>query len=143
MLKNQEISIRETELDVLKKIPGVKFDLPFNEETYSLLVKLLGKPKTRSRKQGIYIFTHKIAGSKYVGSSYSLSRRLYQSFGSRHFNPQNTGLLIPLIKKEGFSPFNLEIKVMPPGLDTAYYYLFLVLETRYFLLPVHRTVILT
>lgn len=135
VLMNQEIStVRRTkqkELDELKKIPGVKFDLPFNEETYSLLAKLVGKPKTRSRKQGIYIFTHKVTGSKYVGSSNSLSRRLYQYFDFTHFNQKNTGLLTPLIKKEGFSAFNLEIKVMPPGLDTDYYYLFL---EQYFLL---------
>lgn len=131
MLTNQQVSITQQKLNILKKIPGVKFDLPFTVETYCSLVKLVGKPKTRLRKQGVYIFTHKATGNKYIGSSNSLSRRLFQYFNYLHFNQKNTGLLLPLIKKEGFSAFNLEIKVMPPGLDTGYYFLFL---EQYYLL---------
>ena len=48
------------------------------------------------------MFTHKATGSKYVGSSNSLSRRLDQYFTFKHFNQENSGLLLPLIKKDGF-----------------------------------------
>lgn len=131
VLMNQQVSITQQELNKLKKIPGVKFDLPFTKETYCSLLKLIGKPKTRLRKRGVYVFTHKETGNKYVGSSNSLSRRLFQYFNNLHFNQNNTGLLLPLIQKEGFSAFNLEIKVMPLELNTGYYFLFL---EQYYLL---------
>lgn len=67
---------------MLLSIKGVTFDLPFNSETFPALFGLVGTPKTRRRKAGIYIFTHLATGKKYVGSSNSLSRRLEQ-----YFNP--------------------------------------------------------
>lgn len=50
------------------------------------LLGLIGKPKTRGLKAGVYIFTLKPTGHKYVGSSNSLSRRLYQYFKFKHIN---------------------------------------------------------
>lgn len=102
ILINQQVSITQKELDILNNIPGVTFNLLLNEQAYPSFVKLVGLPKTRLRKQGVYIFTHKATGSKYIGSSNSLSRRLFQYFNFLHFNQKYTGLLIPLIKKEGF-----------------------------------------
>jgi len=124
MLHNQGVSITDSELDKLKNIPGVKFDLPINDQTYPSFVGLVGRPKTRGPKAGVYIFTHLATGSKYVGSSNSLSRRLDQYFSSSPLIKE-TGLLLPLIKKDGFSSFSLEIFVMPPELSKDYYYLFL------------------
>jgi hypothetical protein len=46
-LINQGVTITEDELNKLKNIPGVKFDLPLNNETSRALVGLIGKPKTR------------------------------------------------------------------------------------------------
>jgi len=111
-LINKQVSLTQKKLDKIKNISGVMFNLTLNEQVYSSFVKLVGKPKKRSRKQGVYIFTHKASGSKYVGSSNSLSGRLFQYFNNLHFNQKNTGLLIPLIKKKGFSAFSLEIKLM-------------------------------
>ena len=88
-------------------------------------MNLVGTPKTRLRKPGVYIFTHKATGRKYVGSSNSLSRRLNQYLNNLHFNQKNLGLLIPLIKTEGFSAFDLEIRVMPTEYNSKYYFLFL------------------
>jgi len=42
----------------------------------------------------------------YVGSSSALARRLIGYFNNTH---KDTGKLIPLIKKEGISAFNLEV----------------------------------
>lgn len=125
LLMSQKVSITQSELDKLKTIPGVKFDLPFNDETYSIFVSLVGTPRTRLRKPGVYIFTHKATGRKYVGSSNSLSRRLNQYFKESHFNQSNAGLLIPLIKYLGFSAFELEIRVMPSEINSDFYFLFL------------------
>ena len=47
----------------------------------------------------MFIFLHKETGSKYVGSSNSLSRRLEQS-GNQYMN-KDSGRFIPLIKERG------------------------------------------
>ena len=86
LLTNQGVHITQAELNKLKSIPGVKFTLPFNNQTYISFTSLVGKPKTRLRKAGVYIFTHKETGKKYVGSSNSLSRRLFQYFDNLYFN---------------------------------------------------------
>lgn len=128
---NQKVKITQSELNELKNIPAVTFTLPFNNETRSSFDKLVGKPKTRLRKAGVYIFTHKETGKKYVGSSNSLSRRLSQYFNELYFNQNYTGLLMPLMKKDGVSSFDLEIIVMPEKFSKGYYFLFL---EQYFLL---------
>ena len=125
LLFNQGISITQDNLNKLKKIPGVKFDLPLNDQTYRALVGLVGIPNTRGWKPGVYIFTHKLTGQKYVGSSNSLSRRLDQYFNFKHLNQNNSGQLLPLFKKDGFDKFNLEIFVMPSEFSSDYYFLFL------------------
>ena len=80
VLANQGVSITQKKLNILLNINGVTFDLPFDSQTYPALLGLIGKPKSRRPKTGIYIFTHLSTGSKYVGSSNSLSRRLEQYF---------------------------------------------------------------
>jgi len=114
LLVNRQISITQDELDKIKNIPSVKFDLPLNDVTYRAFASLVGKPAGTVRREGIYIFTHKGSGDKYVGSSNSLSRRLNQYFSKEHlFKEANYELLLPLLKKEGLRAFNLEIIVMP------------------------------
>jgi hypothetical protein len=120
LLKNQGVSITEAELNTLKAIPGVKFDLPLNAQTTKAFEALVGKPNTRGIKEGIYIFTHIASRAKYVGSSSSLSRRLDQYFSFKHFNQKNSGLLIPLIKKEGFEAFNLEVFIVPADIGLKF-----------------------
>jgi hypothetical protein len=113
VLLNQKVSISQEELDKLLNLSKVKFDLPITKETYPALLALVGKPQSRRSKAGIYIFTHKITNSKYVGSSNDLSRRFKQYFEKNIlFNNKSTGLLVPLIKKEGFEAFTLEIIVI-------------------------------
>lgn len=58
--------------------------MPIKDEAYKGYVDLLGKPKTRGRRAGVYIFTHIPSGNMYVGSSNSLSRRLNQYFYKNH-----------------------------------------------------------
>lgn len=130
LLINQKVSISQKELDKLLDIKGVGFELPLNNQTYPAYHSLIGKPKTRGRRTGIYIFTHIGSGSKYVGSSNSLSRRLDQYFNP---NPEfnKYGLLLPLLEKEGLAAFKLEIFVMPKELSKDYYFLFL---EQYYLL---------
>lgn len=130
LVRNQGISITLSELDRLKEIPGVKYDLPLNSETVKSFNSLIGGPKTRLRRPGVYIFTHKKTGHKYVGSSNSLSRRIHQYFNGSYFN-KHSGLLIPLIKCEGLQAFTLEVFVMPNDFISGFYFLFL---EQYYLL---------
>ncbi len=122
LLKTQQVSITEAELTRLKAIPGVRFDLPLNDQTSSAFEGLVGKPNTRGIKAGVYIFTHIASGAKYVGSSNSLSRRLDQYFTFKHFSyaQKNSGLLIPLIKEEGFEAFNLEVLVISENIGLEF-----------------------
>jgi GIY-YIG catalytic domain len=98
LLVNQKVSISQKELDKLLEIKGVSFELPLSDQTYPAYYSLIGRPKTRGRRVGVYIFTHIKSGSKYVGASNSLSRRLEQYFNP---NPKfnKYGLLLPLLKK--------------------------------------------
>lgn len=125
-------SISQNELDSIITLKSEKFSLPLEGEDLVKINKLLGGPHTKIRKAGVYIFTHKTTGHKYVGSSNSLSRRLDQYFNITLFNKHN-GLLMPLIKEEGLKAFNLEIIVMPDKWSSDYYFLFL--EQYYLLDP--------
>jgi hypothetical protein len=61
-----------------------------------------------------------------------LSRRLNQYFDKNAlFNNKTSGLLLPLIEKDGLNAFTLEIFVIPSELFSKYYHLFL---EQYFLL---------
>ncbi|MGH2168335.1 hypothetical protein ACQ1Z1_14830, partial [Enterococcus faecalis] len=76
--------------------------------------------KTRGLKAGVYIFTPKVTGCKYVESSNSLSRRIDQYITFKYLNQDNIGQLLSLIKKEGFDKFSLEIFVMPTMFISGY-----------------------
>jgi len=124
VLANQGVSITQKKLNILLNIKGVTFDLPFDSQTFPALFGLVGKPISRRPKAGIYIFTHLATGRKYVGSSNSLSRRLEQYFNPNPLFYKEYGLFLPLIKKEGFSAFNLEVFVMPEELSSDYNFFF-------------------
>jgi hypothetical protein len=111
MLANQQVSITLEELDKLKGIPGVKFDLPLNDETTRAFIALVGRQ--RSQKSGVYIFTHLESGSKYVGSSNNLSYRLFSYFRHEDNQKDNSGLLLSILREQGIGAFSLEIFIIP------------------------------
>lgn len=119
-----QVSITQVELESASpKKDTIKYYLPLDDQSYSF-ENLVGRPKTRGLKAGVYIFTHLATGSQYVGSSNSLSRRLDQSFTFKQFNLDNSGQLLPLIKKQGFDKFSWrqEIFVMPAEFSSGYYF---------------------
>lgn len=64
-MANQKVSITQMELDQLKTVPGIKFDLPLNDQTFPAYLGLVGKPNTSTRRRpGVYIFTHLATGNK-------------------------------------------------------------------------------
>lgn len=113
VLLNQKVAISQKELDELLSLPSVKYDLPFSDETYPSLLALIRKPHSKRSNAGVYIFTHKSTGNKYVGSSNDLARRFKQYF-DKHllFANKSSGLLMPLINQEGLKAFNLQVIVV-------------------------------
>ena len=66
--------------------------------TKEILKDKLGLPNSKQRIPGIYIFTHISTGRKYVCSSSQLAFRLNGYINLSH---RESGLLIPILKKEG------------------------------------------
>jgi hypothetical protein len=119
ILANQQVSISQEDLDKLKGIPGVKFDLPLNDETSFEFVNLVGKQ--RSQKSGIYIFTHLESGSKYIGSSNNLSYRLSNYFRFEDSKRNSTGLMLPMLREKGLGAFSLEVFIIPAEFSSDSY----------------------
>lgn len=98
LLVNQGVSITPEILEKIKSIPSVKFYLPISDQIYPSLAALVGRPQPKGWKSGVYVFTHKPSGSKYVGSSNNLSRRLDQYFTFKHIDNKNSGKFLPFLQ---------------------------------------------
>lgn len=86
-------------------IKGAEVDLPITKDNMAVFSSLVGKSSYRGYA-GVYVFTHKISGSMYVGSSNLLRRRMdYYLKGDFPL----VGKFLPLLKKEGFSNFKLKV----------------------------------
>ena len=106
ILLNQNISVSDFKLKELLKVKSVEIDLPISTpEDKNLLFEYTGKSKYKGFF-GIYIFTHKNTGHKYVGSSNLLRRRMDYYFKG---NFPLMGKFLPLLKKDGLGAFNLKI----------------------------------
>jgi hypothetical protein len=76
ILLKQNLSVSELKLKELLKVKGVEIDLPISTpENKKIYINLTGKSQYKGFF-GVYIFTHKSTGQKYVGSSNLLRRRL-------------------------------------------------------------------
>ena len=74
--------------------------------TKKIIEDKLGLAKGKNRIPGIYIFTHISSGRKYVGSSSELFLRLN---GYINFTHRESGLIVPLLKKENLKNFSLQV----------------------------------
>jgi hypothetical protein len=106
ILSNQKVTITEKKLVELLSVKGVEFDLPITKETEASFTATVGKSKHSRGFAGIYIFTHIASGSKYVGSSNLLARRMDYYFKD---NLPQVGLFFPLLTRDGLSAFKLKI----------------------------------
>jgi len=101
------ITITDQELKYLLNTPSfVLMDLKNKKITKQILKDKLGIPHAKERIPGIYIFTHLSSGRKYVGSSGELALRLNGYINLTH---RESGLLIPLLKKEKLKNFSLHV----------------------------------
>lgn len=97
------IKVTEQELKYLINTPSFTLtNLDKKSITKEILKDKLGLPNSKQRIPGIYIFTHLSTGRKYVGSSSQLAFRLNGYINLSH---RESGLLIPLLKKEGLKNF--------------------------------------
>lgn len=101
------------------------------KETMQILIDKLGSPFGKVHIPGVYIFTHKITGAKYVGSSSQLAVRLYGYLKERH---RPIGQLIPLLK-DNLSNFTLEVIVLKDVKNNYEFRPEIVLEQYYLLDP--------
>lgn len=122
------VSITQDILDEILSKPRINFEILnvdiINSDEFK---KSVGTIRNEGYLAGVYIWTHKVSGAKYVGSSSSLARRLIGYFKGTH---EDVGKFIPLLKKEGVEAFNLQI--IP--LKEKYYNSLEICLEQYFLL---------
>jgi hypothetical protein len=102
-------NIKITEQELKSLINTTSFTLTnLNKKsiTKEILKNKLGLPNSKQRIPGIYIFTHTSTGRKYVGSSSQLAFRLNGYINLSH---RESGLLIPMLKKEDLKNFSLQV----------------------------------
>ena len=110
ILLNQDITITDSKLKELLKVEGVELNLktsslPLAQEDYKLLYELTGNSNYKGHF-GVYMFIHKITGTKYVGSSNLLRRRMNYYFKGDF---PLMGKFGPLLAQEGLGAFKLII----------------------------------
>lgn len=101
------ISISQEMLNKILSRPRLDFsDLNSSTIKIEKFLRTIGTVRGKVQVPGVYIWTHLVTGDMYVGSSSKLARRLIGYFNNNH---NDTGRLIPLIKKEGVSAFKLQV----------------------------------
>jgi hypothetical protein len=75
-------------------------------DTYIDKTKILADNKGKS---GIYLFTHKETGKKYIGSSFNLRRRFMEYFNPNYLEKANYMYISRAILKHGISCFSLAV----------------------------------
>ena len=101
------ISISQEILNNLINKPRKYFDNLESNNTRKIIRNLVGSLSSSKQIPGVYIFTHKITGVKYVGSSSEIAVRLFRYLYYRH--QILSGKLLPLLHKDKLSNFTLEI----------------------------------
>uniref|UniRef100_UPI0023F21F5F GIY-YIG homing endonuclease n=1 Tax=Cyathus striatus TaxID=68777 RepID=UPI0023F21F5F len=106
ILAYSKIKINDENLKNLIHSPRIIINNLDKEESKKIIKNNLGLPFSKIQVPGVYIFTLKSTGQKYVGSSSQLSLRLFGYLNNKY---KANGKLIPLLSKENLSNFKLEI----------------------------------
>jgi hypothetical protein len=102
-----DLSVDQSTLDlILSKNPLSFSNLDESIIFSELWLDKIGTVRNEKSKGGVYIWIHKATGSKYVGSSCFLARRLIGYIKGTH---ESVGKFIPLLKKEGLNAFTLDV----------------------------------
>lgn len=126
ILSIYNLHVTDEALKALVNTPKLKFN-NLNKSLYkdSSFIEKLGKMNGKE-VAGVYIFTHKETGDKYVGSSVQLATRLQRYLSGTY---KEYGKFLPLLSKEGLDKFSLEVMpiysvmVLKPELILEQYYL--------------------
>ena len=95
------------EFNLLKSIQPVRFELPFVESP-----EIIGKPLREGKGiKGVYVFTNKLNGYRYVGSSINLALRLKDGYFGN----------LPAVGKR-----KIEVAIIKYGLANFYHDVFLI-----------------
>jgi hypothetical protein len=102
-------SISPEEFNLLKNIESFRLRYPFDES----LPKFVGKPlKSGKGAAGVYLFTNKINGERYIGSSINLASRLKNGyFGKLPITGQRK--IERAIREYGLANFYLDVFLLP------------------------------
>lgn len=108
VLTSLGLIINQEDLDKLISMPFLEF-----KELSENIIKSdkfkLNLGTTKDKIPGIYIWTHKQTGNKYVGSSTQLARRLNGYLKGTH---EVVGKFLPLLYKEGLNAFKLDVLIL-------------------------------
>nr|ATI20416.1 GIY-YIG endonuclease [Juglanconis oblonga] len=108
-LHNPDFSLTLEDFNILKSIQPISLNYPFELS----LPGVLGKPLRRGEgSAGVYLFTNKINGDRYVGSSINLATRLKNGyFGQLPIVGQRK--IEVSIREHGLANFNLDVYLIP------------------------------
>lgn len=108
----KDLNITEAEFILLKNIVPKRFTLPISEEDYAEFINVIGRytGKKGEDKAGVYIFTHKIDGHSYVGSSTQLGKRLMHAYLGNRVGKRKIELALKELKLESFY---LDLYILP------------------------------
>lgn len=100
----KDLNITEAEFILLKDIAPKRFTLPLSEEDYAEFINAVGRytGKEGEDKAGVYIFTDKIDGHSYVGSSIQLGKRLMHAYLGNRIGKRKIELALKELKLESF-----------------------------------------
>jgi group I intron endonuclease len=111
----KDFNITEAEFILLKDIAPKRFTLPLSEEDYTEFINAVGRyaGKGGEDKAGVYIFTDKIDGYSYVGSSIRLGKRLMHAYLGNRIGKRKIELALKELKLESFY---LDLYILPVNL---------------------------
>ncbi len=108
-------------LGVLNILWDLNFELFYLNDSFNLLsimplitynnadIEKIRILKENKGKSGIYCWVNKVYGSKYIGSSNNLYRRLLQYFNTKYLLKHENMVICRALLKHGYSNFDLEI----------------------------------
>lgn len=108
ILKDFDLSISQEKLNKINQKEFIVFE-EINEDIIKTDKFKSNLGNTTNKVPGIYIWTHKKTGQKYVGSSNQLARRLTSYIKGTLYE---VGKFIPLLYKEGLKAFTLEVLIL-------------------------------
>nr|YP_009262005.1 NADH dehydrogenase subunit 3 [Chrysoporthe austroafricana]AMX22080.1 NADH dehydrogenase subunit 3 [Chrysoporthe austroafricana] len=111
--KRGNFNTTEAEFDILRNIKPKRFNFPLNEEALKDLKLTLGDKNRGSIKAGVYIFTNKLNGYCYVGSSTQIAVRLLNNYLGNNRKNRKIDIILKELKLDNFY---LDVYILPDSM---------------------------